>query len=140
MKKIVLLILMAGLWSCSVDDSPNDEFYLEILPIKTVEGMPESVSFNEIYTVQYTFERPTSCHVYNDLYYLADGTTRTIAVIATVFNETGNTVCQDLQNEDEQRSFTFQVTHNAGTMVFQFWKGENEQGEDEYLIYEIPIQ
>lgn len=140
MKKYVFFaLIMSVFWSCSVDNSVGDEFHLEILPIRTVEGIPAQVHYNEVYTIDYTYARPTTCHLYNDLYYLSEGNFRTIAVINTVLNESETTICEPLEEEIEERSFTFHVEYNAGTYIFQFWQGEDENGQDQYLIYEVPI-
>ncbi|MBT8265548.1 MAG: hypothetical protein KJO41_09700 [Bacteroidia bacterium] len=138
-KSVFFALLMSVIWSCSVDDNVSDEFHLEILPIRSVEGIPNEVHYNEVYTIDYTYTRPTTCHVYNDLYYLSEGDLRTVAVISTVFNETQGTICEPLNEEIEARSFTFHVQNNAGTYIFQFWQGEDENGEDQFLIYEVPI-
>ncbi len=117
----------------------NEDFRLEILPIRSVIDMPETVFYNDSYTISYTYEKPSTCHVYSDLYYLSEGNFRTVAVISTVANETAATNCTPLSDEIEQRSFTFHVENTGGTYIFQFWQGEDENGEDQYLIYEVPI-
>ena len=141
MKKVVLLsLLMCAFWSCSVDDRISDDYRVEILPIRSVLNMPESVNYNNSYTITYTYEKPTSCHNYSDLYYLSEGVYRTVAVINTVLNETETNTCEPLVDEIIERSFNFHVQNNAGTYIFQFWLGEDENGEDQYLIYEVPIE
>jgi len=140
MKKYVFFgLLLSVFWSCNVDDTVQDDFHLEILPIRTVSNVPEAVFFNEVYTIDYTYEKPTTCYSYSDLYYLSEGEFRTVAVINTVLNETGTIICEPLIDEIEERSFTFHVENNAGTYIFQFWQGEDENGIDQYLIYEVPI-
>ena len=139
MKKLVLIGLLLVVWSCTTDEPIIDEFYFEILPIRTVIDMPESVNFNDVYTIHYTYSLPTTCHSFNDLYYLTEGEVRTVAVISRVFNETGNIICETLPEEEIQGSFTFNVLNNAGTYIFKFWQGVNENGVDQYLIYEVPI-
>ena len=141
MKKYVLLsLLMCAFWSCSVDDSLSDDYRVEILPIRSVIDMPESVNYNDTYIISYTYERPSSCHAYSDLYYLSDGPYRTVAVINTVANETASNICEPLTDEIVQKSFTFHVQNNAGTYIFQFWQGEDENGVDQFLTFEVPIE
>ena len=140
MKKVIFFgLLISVFWSCSVDSAPSEEFHYEILPIRSVE-MPGSVEYNQVYNINYTYLRPSTCHIYNDLYYVTDGVFRTVAVINTVINDNDTSSCETLNEVIEDNSFTFHVQNNAGTYIFKFWQGENEDGEDEYLIYEIPIE
>jgi len=140
MKKVVLFgLLISVFWSCSVDNAPSEEFHYEILPIRSVE-MPASVEYNQVYNINYTYLRPSTCHIYSDLYYLTEGNFRTVAVINTVINDNDTSSCETLNEVVEDRSFTFHVQNNSGTYIFKFWQGENENGEDEYLIYEVPIE
>jgi len=140
MKKLLFFwFVIAAFWSCSVDDGVNDEFRLEILPIKTVE-MPTSVIYNEFYNINYTYSRPSTCHVYNSLYYLSERNFRTVAVISTVFNATETIFCEPLTEDIEERSFIFHVENNAGTYIFKFWQGEDENGHDIFLVFEVPIE
>ena len=140
MKKLLFFgSVIAVFWSCSLDDSVNAEFRFEILPIKTVE-MPESFRYNQVYNINYTYLRPSTCHIYNALYYVAEGNFRTVAVINTVINTTETSQCEPLIDEIEERSFTFHVQNDAGTYVFKFWQGEDENGHDVYLFIEVPIE
>jgi hypothetical protein len=65
---------------------------------------------------------------------------RTVAVITTVIDNNDASNCEPLSEEIEERYFTFHVQNTSGTYIFKFWQGENENGEDEYLIYEVPIE
>lgn len=139
MKKLILLgLVIASFWSCSVDDSVNEDFHFEILPIRSVD-MPEFVSYNNVYTIDYTYVKPSTCYTYSDLYYVAEGEFRTVAVINRV-DTSPNAICEPLNEEIVESSFTFLVENNAGTYIFKFWQGENEDGQDEYLVFEVPIQ
>ena len=139
MRKLLFFwLVLVAFWSCSVDTNVNEDFYFEILPIKTVE-MPTSVRFNETFTINYTYSKPSTCHFYNDLYFISEGNTRTIAVINTVINETSTTICEPLMNDIEERSFEFHVKNDSGTYIFKFWQGEDDNGHDTYLVFEVPI-
>ncbi len=139
MKKIFILgIIITIFLSCSSDDIANDEFYFEILPIESVT-MPSEMHFGESYTIDYTYFKPSTCHIFNDLYYLSEGNFRTVAVINTVLTGVDNVICDPLIDELEERSFTFLCKNNSGTYVFKFWKGEDENGQDTYEVHEIPI-
>ena len=137
MKKSLFLILFWCLVSCSIDDTVTEDFRFEILPIESVE-MPTEMQFGEVYTIEYSYYKPTTCHIFSDLYYQSEGNFRTIAVINTVVNEINDVVCEPV-NELVTNTFLFRCESTAGSYVFQFWQGENEQGEDLYLSYEVPI-
>jgi len=139
MKKIFLFgFIVVAFWSCSLDDSLNDDFYFEILPIESAY-VPDEMHFGEVYTINYSYFKPSSCHMFYDLYYVAHSNIRTIAAINKVITGDGNVVCEDLISELEERSFSFVVNKNLGTYVFKFWQGEDENGEDTYLIFEVPV-
>ncbi|MCF6295187.1 MAG: hypothetical protein L3J25_05810 [Flavobacteriaceae bacterium] len=139
MKKIFFFGFVAlAFWSCSIDDSINEDFYFEILPIESA-SVPTEMRFGEVYTINYSYFKPSSCHFFNNLYYVAESNIRTIAVINKVINNTGNIVCEDLTDELEEKSFNFVVNNNGGTYVFKFWQGEDENGEDTYLVFEVPV-
>lgn len=143
MKKLILFCLMiTAFWSCSVDDTTEPNATFEILPILSAE-MPETVRYNELYTISYTYAKPTTCHSFNDLYYISQGEFRTVAVITSVLPVTGNVVCESLSQQEgtEQGSFAFLVEDTFGTYIFKFWQGVNEEsGEDQYLVFEVPIE
>ena len=136
MKKLFLFgFIIAAFWSCSLDDSSNVDFQFEILTVESA-SVPNEMHFGEVYTINYSYFRPSTCHAFNDLYYVAEDNTRTVAVINTVIN---NSTCQDLTDELVERSFSFFVQSNSNSIIFKFWQGEDENGEDTYLIFEVPI-
>jgi len=137
-KKLLFFgLFIVAFWSCSVDE--NEEFRFEILPIKTVE-MPTSVKYNEFYSINYTYLKPSTCHMYNNLYYTSLGNYRTVAVVNNVVNPTAALSCEPLTENIEERSFTFHVQNVVGTYVFRFWQGEDENGQDSYLVFEVPVE
>ena len=87
MKKILLLLLMmVSFLSCSTDDNDNLDFYFDYLPITSVT-VPDEFRYNEAYDIYFTYELPSNCHYYEDLYYIIDGDYRNVAVIASVLND-----------------------------------------------------
>ena len=134
MKKFLLLSFILVLFgSCSVDDNDQD-YSLEILPIESVD-MPESFTMGEVYPITVTYLRPSNCHLFREFYYAKDNNTRTVAVIDYKFLKTD---CEDLDNELVEATFNFQPTSN-GSYIFKFWQGEDAEGEDQYLIIEVPV-
>ena len=131
MKKLIVYIFAFFALSCSLnDDSIQD--YQELLPIETAQ-MPQSVTVGVAEDVFLTYLRPTNCHAYNDIYYVKNEHERTVAIVSTYFASNNN--CTALEAETEA-SFRFNATE-AGTYTFKFWQGKNDEGEDEYLIYEV---
>jgi hypothetical protein len=139
MKKLFFLgFVIASVWSCSVDDSVNQGFSFEILPIESVT-IPDEMNFGEVYTINYTYFKPSSCYFFHDLYYIAENNIRTVAVINKVLEGSENVICESLIDVLQERSFDFVVNQNGGTYVFKFWQGEDENGEDVYLVHEVTI-
>jgi len=139
MKKLFFFgLIITSVWSCSVDDSVNQDFSLEILPIEDVT-IPNEMNFGEVYTINYTYFKPSSCYFFHDLYYIAENNIRTIAVINKVLKSSKNIICEPLINVLEEGSFNFVVNQIEGTYVFRFWQGEDENGDDVYLVHEVTI-
>lgn len=128
-----ILIVLVTL-SCDIsDDSPN--VYYEFVPIVSV-NMSTEMLLNEIYEVTVVYERPTSCHLYHNIYYNPESTfERTVAIISSVYQ---NSNCEPLVDSNFEVSFNFKPT-NIGTYTFQFWQGENEDGESEFLTVEAAV-
>ena len=141
MKKLLIIGLFALLFvGCSKDENPFGQgFHFEIIPIEEIL-MPESFTAGEFYNIDYSYYRPSTCHSFNELYYLADGDYRTVAVINTVLEEANGLVCEPLEDELEWRTLFFECRKNYGVYVFKFWQGQNEDGEDVYQIIEVPVE
>jgi len=126
MKKLFYFgLIIAAFWSCSLDDSANEEFHFEILPIENA-SVPDEMSFGEVYTIGYSYLRPSTCHGFNDLYYVAENNTRTVAVINTVID---NNACEDLTDELVERSFSFFVQNNSVLLFLNFGKVKMKMGK-----------
>ena len=50
-----------------------------------------------------------------------------------------NIICEALTNEMVEMSFTFVVNNNEGNYIFKFWNGKDENGQENYLVFEVPI-
>ena len=139
MKKGILITLaFLSILSCSVnDDDPT--FYFEFIPIENVV-MPETFEYGSVYTIEYSYFKHSTCHHFNDLFYEPFNNTRTVAVINRVYYEDTNVSCEELTDQIETRTFQFHVTTGYDSYVFKFWQGVNEEGEDEYLIIEVPVE
>ena len=139
MKKLVALSIALFLFaSCSLDsDGSNDDslnFSFEILPIDSVD-IPDKFSLGQTYPIKVSYFQPSTCHSFKEFYHLIENNERTIAVIDYVFDN-GN--CQTLTDELVDATIDFTATSN-GSYIFKFWQGQTSDGEDEYLIIEVPV-
>jgi len=118
------------------DTTNVGDFYFEYVPIQSVE-MPTIFELGQTHTIEYSYIRPTNCHSFNDLFYDVSDNIRTIAVINTVV--VGGNPCFEIAEEMVTRTFNFSVA-NTGVYTFRFWQGINEEdGEDMYLEFEVPV-
>ena len=136
MKRLVLFFLiLTTILSCSVNDDDNAiRIQYEILPIESYI-LPDEFELGEIYEIMLSYERPSTCHAYHDVYYVSESNERTIAIVNKVFVD--NTNCEDIATELET-SFSFQALE-AGSYVFKFWQGTDANGNDEYITVEVPV-
>lgn len=138
MKKLFFLGIVVTFLSCSTNSPTTEDFYLEFLPIESVT-MPNEMVYGKDYIINYSYFKPSTCHSFNDLYYDVNDNIKTIAVIAKVLRDNGTLICESLNGELEERSFTFHVNKNTGAYIFKFWQGEDANGQAKYLVYEVPI-
>lgn len=136
MKKLLFLCFTILLFSSCTDDDIEDlNIYTHPLPVISVT-VPEEFRYNEAYDIHYTFEKPTTCHFYDYIFSVRDGDHINIAVMGYVLDE--GTACQEVV-EEEERFFKFICTKNTGSYIFNFWAGKDENGDDVYLTYEVPV-
>ncbi len=135
MKKLFLLCFSLMLFlSCGVDDDSAPNFDFEFIPIEEV-NIAEEFVLGEIYQIGVTYYRPSTCHNFHDFYYVVDGNEITIAVINIVYDDSG---CELLEDQLVEKAFDFHDFYNQA-YIFKFWQGEDENGDDVYLIYEVPV-
>ncbi|WP_445955826.1 hypothetical protein [Yeosuana sp.] len=134
MKKLIIFCLaLVALSSCSIkDDTPN--YGLVILPVESVE-IPNSFNLGGEYPITVSYLKPSTCNAFKEFYYLEHNNEITVAVIDYEFHGSN---CQILENELLEATFNFKVTSN-GSYIFKFWQGEDVNGEDQYLIIEVPV-
>lgn len=131
MRKILFVLLTFTLYSCSVSDDWLDT-YFEIVPVESAI-LPEEFVLGEIHLIELTYLRPSTCHAYNNIYYVTDSNERTVAVVTKVFDRNN---CEEISTELEA-SFNFKPTE-LGSYIFKFWQGTIDD-EDLYLIIEVPV-
>jgi hypothetical protein len=134
MKKTVLfLILITSFLGCSLDDD-NTSYTYDVLPVDSYV-VPASFTLGETYEIKLKYQKPTSCHIYQGIYYDKNLNTRTIAIQTAVQN---NQVCTQQIPPLSEVSFNFMV-NNTGSYIFKFYKGEDAGGKDIFEEVEIPV-
>ena len=133
MKKLTVCLLFILALSCSTDDGMDPVSFV-ILPVENAV-VPTEFERNETYDIYLEYLRPTSCHGFNDIYFTSESNERTVAVIATYFQ--GNNNCTEIDALTEA-SFRFKAT-TEDLYIFKFWQGKDENGEDQYMIVEVPV-
>jgi PBP1b-binding outer membrane lipoprotein LpoB len=135
MKKIIsLLALVFILNSCSTDDNSGPKYLFEFARIESVD-IPTEMVVGSTYHIVIHYRKPSTCHYYNGFYYEKDGNVRTIAVESAVVQSNN---CQLLTDEIADCSFDFYAT-TEGSYVFKFYQGKDDQGNNIFLQYEIPV-
>ncbi|MDI9256157.1 hypothetical protein [Flavobacterium sedimenticola] len=134
MKRIISLIALVFVFNaCSVDD--GNDFLFELLPVESVD-IPTEFTMGETYQIKMYYRRPTTCHSFNTIYYDKDLNVRTIAIESAVRQAS---YCEELtENNLVECSFNFLVTSN-GSYIFKFYQGQDEQGNNIFLQYEVPV-
>lgn len=134
MKKYALLMLsLIGFYACSVDDG-NPNFYLELLPIKNATFPVEFVR-DSTYEIPIRYNRPTSCYVYEGLYYYKESNVRTIAIQTSVLEQSNCTTA--VQNPVEA-ILRFKPT-TEDSYIFKLWKGKDPSGANMYQEITVPV-
>jgi hypothetical protein len=134
MKKIVLfIVLITSFLGCSIDDD-NTSYTYDVLPVDSYV-VPASFTLGETYEIKLKYQKPTSCHIYQGIYYDKNLNTRTIAIQTAVQN---NQVCTQQIPPLSEVSFNFMV-NNTGSYIFKFYKGEDAGGKDIFEEVEIPV-
>ena len=135
MKKIaLLLVLMTTLVGCSLDNGNNDTYTFSVLPVESYT-LPETFKLGEKYTIKLKYQKPTSCHIYQGIYYAKNLNTRTIGVQAAVLDKQ---VCGTEVPPVSEASFDFQVTA-TGSYIFKFYKGKGADDKDIFENVEIQV-
>lgn len=130
----ILLFLVVFFTGCQLDDD-GDNFFYEFIPVQSAE-LPDQFSRGETVKINVAYQRPTDCHSFGGFDYQRLGKERTVTVVNVVVNDKP---CNDLDTEDPvEVSFDFNVGHED-SYVFRFWQGKNDQGENQFLIVEVPV-
>lgn len=141
LKKFLVLTLFCALalslHSCNNDDDDGTRYYLEALEVVAAD-LPTSFVRGGTYRIYVDMRLPSNCHFFEGFDFQQTGDTmteRTIYPIAAVLDRTD---CQEYDARNTDAYFNFQVLF-TGTYVFKFYAGQDENGEEQFLIYEVPV-
>jgi hypothetical protein len=131
---IILLTVLISFSACSPSGDDNiTSFIPVIIPVESAE-VPLEFTLGESYPITVRYAFPNGCYTFNDIHYETNGYTRIIAIRAIVNN---NKACTQSIVEGEH-TFTLKCTQTE-TYILKFWKGKDTQGQDQYLIVEVPV-
>lgn len=131
---ITISLTIVLFFSCTTDDN-NTNYHFELLKVDSVV-LPDTLVLGQTHTLKVTYHRPTSCHGFNNFYYDKNLNVRTIAVQSIVVERDD---CVQLTDDIREATLDFYVTNN-GSYIFKFWQGTDENGEDIFLEYELPVK
>jgi hypothetical protein len=119
--------------SCSLEDSPVN-FHFVSLKIVDVE-LPESFEVYETYQVKVTYVRPHACTFFEGFDITKPDTT--VRDVVAVGSELEDDSCAQVA-EQIVEYFNFTCYYHD-TYTFRFWTGEDEDGNAQFLEYEVPV-
>lgn len=135
MKKLLLVTIITAIFaSCSIDDE-NTTFTKELVPIVAVE-LPDTLVFRQNHTFTITYERPTSCHVFNGFSHETKSDTLFIGAVNALYPENN---CEELSDEEVTKELDFFV-ERTDFYIFKFWQGLDEDGNPFFLTKEVPVK
>ena len=132
MKKLILLVSILFLFNFC--EHEGNDYLVHILPVESVD-IPIEFELGETYPITMLYYRPTNCHSTYGIYYEKDLNVR-ICAIKNLLEDRGN--CAPVENILVEETFNFQVT-STGNYIFKFWTGEDSEGNNTFLEYDIPV-
>lgn len=134
MKKIILLISFILITGCSVGDEGSG-IMQELVPVVSVE-LPETLTFRQTHEIVVTFKKPSTCHSFSGFDIQKDENEITVGVVTSF--DTNNNNCETTGNLTTSARLNF-VADRDDFYIFKFWQGENEDGDVQFLIKEVPV-
>jgi len=131
---VLLLFSFAFLTSCSTDDDAGSRTS-NLASVLSVT-LPDSFVHAQAYGIKIIYKHPTRCDRFSGFDISKNGNDIFIGVVSS--HHTSNTNCVDTGNLQDSVTLNF-VAERDDFYIFNFWKGKNALGEDEFLIIEIPV-
>lgn len=130
----VIFLIITLCYGCLPDDNDVADISIEFIPIDSYD-MPEEFTTGETYEISVGYTKPNACYQFRDIYFVASGNDRTIAVTNFIDNALN---CEFSPVQDEA-TFNFFVNGFFDHYVFKFWQGRDNNGNDVYTIVEVPV-
>ena len=141
MKRFLVYLLVFplafSLQGCDFDDDDNFNYYFETLEVISAE-FPESFELGQVYRIDVTIARPTDCHFFEGFDFFRTGETTTERTIYPIGSVIQRDDCSALTDDMITAYFNFEVLF-TGTYVFKLYSGKDENGEDAFTNYEVPV-
>ena len=130
---LLLSFLAFGLSSCKLED---DGVNFRFVPLQIVSAdVPESFDLNETYEIRVRYLRPSACVFFEGFDITSEATTtRNVVAIGSDFYEEACTQAV----EELEATFNFICLYEE-PYLFRFWTGEDENGNQQYLEIEVPV-
>lgn len=133
MKRYLLILLTTLILSSCNPNDDDGNYYFDYVPITTVD-VPDEFVHGETYQLYVNYELPDDCTIYYDYDYIYRDETRIVATIGMVYE--GND-CEESVTEGE---YIINVeVRQSEDYIFKFWQGIDDNGENIYLIVEVPV-
>jgi hypothetical protein len=131
--KILFVAVSFIFSSCNLDDGVNFEF----LPLQIVSAdLPDSFTLNQVYKIDVTYIEPDTCTNFERFIVKnSDTTVRNINILG--IHKIDENSCDQIAQE-QTASFNFIVKYTE-PYTFRFWKGESENGQQQFIEVEVPV-
>ena len=129
----VLLVFFLVIIFTNCSDNDDTTFFYELVPVDKVT-IPEKFELGLAYTITVYYTPPTNCYSFVGFDTEISQNEQTIAVVNLVVDE------NDCAKKSEflKASFEF-IAEQEKTYIFKFWQGKQTNGNNDYLVIEIPV-
>lgn len=128
---LILLFAVITLVSCSSND--DDNYHFEYVSVVSAD-VPDEFIYGQTYRLIVTYGMPNNCYSFYHYDYIYDDTSRMIAPIAIVNDDE---ICTQVPYEGS--FFIYVQALQSEPYIFNFWQGEDADGEPIYLTIEVPV-
>lgn len=133
------VLLFLTLSACLPDDSDYASYHLELVPVDNVE-IPYYFTEGQTYNIKLNYRKKSTCHFPNGIYFSAEDNTKVVAVQNIVYERSDCSIEVPEPILNQQVSFDFKVTQEAGTTyIFKFYNGGDLTADNSFLIIEVPV-
>ncbi len=131
-KALLILIAIISFSACSLDDDTPSQHFERIAA--TEVDIPDEFTLGETYDIVVSYTLPSTCYSFYNFDYIHDETSREIYTYAIVNDDV---TCTQTTLDSE---YIISIeARQEDTYTFKFWQGSDNQGNDEYLIVEVPV-